>query len=98
MGDSDGKQVPPTSWPPGGAHYQTNPLLYQKLVGNNLSHFPGGSEVKASASNVGDPGFNSWVRKIPGEGNSNGLQCPCLENLKDREAWQAIIHGVKSRT
>ena len=31
--------------------------------------FPGGSEVKASASNVGDlrsiPGFALWVRKIP---------------------------------
>ena len=31
--------------------------------------FPGGSEVKASASNAGDPGlipgFNPWVGKIP---------------------------------
>ena len=27
--------------------------------------FPGGAEVKASACNVGRPGFNPWVRKIP---------------------------------
>ena len=27
--------------------------------------FPGGSEVKASAWNAGDPGFNPWVGKIP---------------------------------
>ena len=27
--------------------------------------FPGGSEVKASASNAGDPGSDPWVGKIP---------------------------------
>ena len=27
--------------------------------------FPGGSEVKASAWNAGDPGFDPWVGKIP---------------------------------
>ena len=27
--------------------------------------FPGGSEGKASACNVGRPGFDSWVGKIP---------------------------------
>ena len=27
--------------------------------------FPGGSDGKESAYNVGDPGFNSWVIKIP---------------------------------
>ena len=25
----------------------------------------GGSDVKESACNAGEPGFNSWVRKIP---------------------------------
>ena len=34
-----------------------------------------------------------------GEGNGNPLQYSCLENLMDREAWWATIHGVaKSRT
>ena len=26
----------------------------------------------------------------PGEGNGNPLQCSCLENPMDREAWRAI--------
>ena len=34
-----------------------------------------------------------------GEGNGNPLQCPCLENPRDREAWWAAIYGVaQSRT
>ena len=34
-----------------------------------------------------------------GEGNGNPLQCPCLENPMDGEAWQAAVHGVaQSRT
>ena len=39
-------------------------------------------------------GFDPWVRKIPGEGNGNPLQCTCLENPADRGAWQTIVHGV----
>ena len=41
-----------------------------------------------------------WVlspfRKIPGEGNGNLLQYSCLENLKDRGAWQFM--GLQSDT
>ena len=40
------------------------------------------------------PGFNPWVGKIPGEGNSNPLQYSCQENSMDRGAWQATVHGV----
>ena len=29
-----------------------------------------------------------------GEGNSNPLQCSCLENSRDGEAWWAAIYGV----
>ena len=29
-----------------------------------------------------------------GEGNGNPLQCSCLENSRDREAWWAAIYGV----
>ena len=29
-----------------------------------------------------------------GEGNGNPLQCPCLENPKDRGAWWAAVSGV----
>ena len=34
-----------------------------------------------------------------GEGNGNPLQCSCLENPRDGEAWCAAIYGVaQSRT
>ena len=39
-------------------------------------------------------GFNPWVRKIPWRGNGNPFQYSCLENPKDRGAWQATVHGV----
>ena len=42
--------------------------------------FPGGSEVKASASNVGDLGSIPGSGRSPGEGNGNPLQYSCLEN------------------
>ena len=29
-----------------------------------------------------------------GEGNGNPLQCPCLENPRDGEAWWAAVYGV----
>ena len=29
-----------------------------------------------------------------GEGNVNPLQCPCLENPRDGEAWWAAVYGV----
>uniref|UniRef100_A0A8C6CF40 Kazal-like domain-containing protein n=1 Tax=Moschus moschiferus TaxID=68415 RepID=A0A8C6CF40_MOSMO len=49
--------------------------------------FPGGSEVKASAPNVGDPGLIPGSGRSPGEGNGNPLQYSCLENPMDGEAW-----------
>ena len=45
--------------------------------------FPGGSEVKASAWNVGDPGSIPELGRSPGEGNGNPLQYSCLENPMD---------------
>ena len=61
--------------------------------------FPGGSEVKASASNAGDLGSIPGLRRSPGEGNDNPLQYSCLENPVDGGAWWVTIHGVtKSRT
>ena len=48
--------------------------------------FPGGSEVKASASNAGDPGSILGAERFPGEGNGNPLQYSCLENPMDGEA------------
>ena len=65
----------------------------------NVQGFPGGSEVKASASNAGDLGSIPGLGRSPGEENGNPLQYSCLENPTDREAWWATVHGVaKSRT
>ena len=61
--------------------------------------FPGGSDGKESACNVGDPGSSSRLGRFPGEGNGNPLQDSCLENSMDRGAWKATVHGTaKSRT
>ena len=45
--------------------------------------FPGGSEVKESASNVGDLGSIPELGSSCGEGNGNPLQYSCLENPMD---------------
>ena len=61
--------------------------------------FPGGSDGKASAYNVGDQGSIPESGRSPGEGNDNPLQYFCLENPMDGGAWEATVHGVaKSRT
>ena len=49
--------------------------------------FPGGSEVKASTPNAGDPGSIPGFGRSSGEGNGNPLQYSCLENPMDGEAW-----------
>ena len=56
--------------------------------------FPGGSEVKESASTAQDPGLIPGSGRSPGEGNGHPLQYSCLENPRDRGAWQATVHGV----
>ena len=56
--------------------------------------FPGGSEVNASACNVGDLGLIPGLGISPGEGNGNLLQYSCLENPMDGRAWWATVHGV----
>ena len=47
-----------------------------------------------SACTVGDPGSVPGSGRSPGAENDNPLQYSCLENSKDREAWQPIVHGV----
>ena len=61
--------------------------------------FPGGSDGKEYACNVGDLDSIPGLGRSPGEGNGNPLQYPCLENPMDRRAWQAPVHWVaKSQT
>ena len=35
-----------------------------------------------------------YMWNIPREGNGSPLQYSCLKNPKDREGWQATVHGV----
>ena len=63
------------------------------------SCFPGDSEVKVSACNVGDLSSIPGSGRSPGGGKGNPLQYSCLENPMDRGAWWATVHGVtESRT
>ena len=48
--------------------------------------FPGGSDSKESAWNVGDLGLISGLGRSPGEGNSYPLQYSGLENPRDGAA------------
>ena len=44
---------------------------------------------------------HNWATSLSraGEGNGNPLQCSCLENPRDGEAWWAAVYGVaQSRT
>ena len=59
-----------------------------------LTGFPGGSDGKESACNMGNPGSIPGLGRSPGEGNGYTLQYSYLENSMDREAWQATIHEV----
>ena len=53
----------------------------------------------ANAGDAGDMGLIPGSGKSLRGGNGNPLQYFCLENLKNRGAWQATVHRVaKSRT
>ena len=56
--------------------------------------FPGGSDGKEFACNVGDLGLIPASGRSPGGGNGNPFQCSFLENPMDRGAWRATVHGV----
>ena len=61
--------------------------------------FPGGSDGKESAQNVGDQGSIPGTGRSPGEGNGNPLQYSCMENPMDAGPWLATVQGVaKSQT
>ena len=60
----------------------------------SVKGFPGGSDGKKSACNVGDPGSILGSGRSPGGGNGNPLQYSCLENPMDRGAWQATVLGI----
>ena len=60
----------------------------------DISGYPGCSDGKESAYNVGDWGSISGSERSTGEGNGKPLQYSCLENPMDGGGWKAAVHGV----
>ena len=56
--------------------------------------FPGGSDGKESACNVGDPGSIPGLGRSPGERNGYPLHSSCLEKSMETGFWWSTAHGV----
>ena len=59
--------------------------------------FPGGDSGKNLPANAGDITGTGWIPGLgrsPRGGHSNPLQCSCLENPRDGEAWWAAVSGA----
>ena len=52
-------------------------------------------KLPAKAGDMRDMGLIPRLERSPGGGHGNPLQCSCLENPRDREAWWATVHGVE---
>ena len=63
-----------------------NPFRNPGVYTNLPADFPGGSDGKASAYNVGDLGSIPGSGKS-GEGNGSPLQYSCLQNPTDGGTW-----------
>ena len=50
--------------------------------------------LPANARDTRDSGSIPGWGRCPGGGHNNPLQYSCLENLVDRRAWLATVHGV----
>ena len=47
-----------------------------------------------NAGDVRDTGLIPGLGRSPGGEHGNPLQYSCLENLMDRRAWWAMVHGL----
>ena len=52
------------------------------------------ARVKNPPADAGDTGSILGSGRSPGGGNGSPLKYSYLENLMDRGAWQATVHGV----
>ena len=85
-------------------------IIYNKHLKKMPSHFTlfciPTSNVWPSSFSISSPRLvtvclsnYSHPSGCTGEGNSNSLQCSCLENPRDEGAWWAAVYGVaQSRT
>src|SRR5574337_1197815 len=54
----------------------------------------GGSPWGRTESDMTERFHFHFSLSCTGEGNGNPLQCSCLENPRDGEAWWAAVYGV----
>ena len=80
---------PPWWWDMESTWEASSPGINRPYLG-----FPGGSDGKESACNMGDQGSIPGLGRSPGEGTGYPLQYSCLESSMDRGAWQATDHRV----
>ena len=67
-------------------------IIYYKIWG-----FPGGAGGKESACQCRRCkrcGFSPWIGKVPYSRKGQPTSVFYLENLMDRGAWQATVHGI----
>ena len=67
-------------------------IMVQTVPALKELDFPGGSDGKESACNVGDPSPIPGFERSPGEEHGNPLQYSCQENSMDRGTWCATVH------
>ena len=59
--------------------------------------FPGGSDSKESACNVGDLGLTPGLGRSPGEGHGNPLQHSCLESAHGYRSLAGCKQSVTTK-
>ena len=63
-------------------------------VGSTVfTRVPMGKEFSCHYRKCKRHGFDPGLGRYPERGNGNPLQYSCLENLMDRGAWRATVHG-----
>ena len=67
-------------------------MLYNSIPG--LPWWLSGKETSCDAGDMRDEVSVPGLGPPPGEGNGNLLSYSCLENLMDKLAWWATVHGI----
>ena len=90
--------LPKTKWKPLKSSKQ---MSYFGVLSKRTG-FPGGSDGKESACNVGDPGSIHGLGRVPGEGNAYPDQYSCLENSMNLYAeyimWNSGLDEAQAGT
>ena len=78
----------------GKEYWRGLPFPFQIYTYSKYIGFPGSSDGKESACNVGDPNSITVSGRSSGGSHGNPLQYSFPENPMDRGAWKATIHEV----